>query len=117
MDKKRYQREMDRISMSQAFRAALTEAMAGEKPARRPRRAWRTALLAAALCGALAVSALALSPTLRQAREGALGGYARYAPPEVLPPPVSAPSPVGARMPHMGCKSPSFCSSRPLTSA
>lgn len=81
MDKKRYQREMDRISMSPAFRAALTEAMAGEKPARRPRRAWRTALLAAALCGALAVSALALSPTLRQALEDALGGYAQYARP------------------------------------
>ena len=81
MDKKRYQREMDRISMSPAFRAALTEAMAGEKPVRRPRRAWRTALLAAALCGALAVSALALSPTLRQALEDALGGYAQYARP------------------------------------
>ena len=35
--------------MSPAFRAALTEAMAGEKPVRRPRRAWRTALLTAAL--------------------------------------------------------------------
>ncbi len=44
-------------------------------------RQWtiRTSLIAAALCALLAVSALAASPTLRDAVQGLLGGFAPYA--------------------------------------
>lgn len=57
--------------------AAVEETMEGGK---RPvkKRMWRTALLAAALCAALTVTALAASPTLREALAAALGSFAPY---------------------------------------
>lgn len=52
-------------------------AVAGSMPPRR--HALRTALLAAAVTALLATTALALSPTLRDAIASALGGFAPYA--------------------------------------
>ncbi|WP_209346267.1 hypothetical protein [Flavonifractor sp. AGMB03687] len=80
MLKQDYQAWMDQVEPGQDFQARLTEAMAAQ-PVRRPRRIGRTMLAAAAVCGVLMVSAFALSPTLRQMLESALGGYTEYARP------------------------------------
>lgn len=78
MLKQDYQAWMDQVEPGRDFQARLTEAIAAQ-PVRRPRRIWRTVLAAAAVCGVLMVSAFALSPTLRQMLESALGGYTGYA--------------------------------------
>lgn len=80
MLKQDYQTWMDRVEPDKDFQVRLTEAMAVQ-PVRRPRRIWRTVLAAAAVCGVLMVSAFALSPTLRQILESAMGGYTEYARP------------------------------------
>lgn len=77
MLKQDYQAWMDQVEPGRDFRARLTEAMAA-RPVRRPRRIGRTVLAAAAVCGTLVVSALALSPDLRQTLSGILGGYTPY---------------------------------------
>lgn len=80
MSERDYRREMDKVALSPERQAALARAMAAEPaPARRRGRAWRGVLAAAAACVVLTASALALSPTLREALAAALGGFEPYA--------------------------------------
>ena len=62
--------------------AGLVEELPEELPEQRRRvrpRVWRGALIAAAVCVALTASALALSPTLREALAATLGSFEPYA--------------------------------------
>lgn len=74
-----YRRDMEQITLTPEQMAAIAQAMAREevKPRRRP-RVGRTVLLAAALCLLLSVSALALSPTLRERLAQAMGSFGPY---------------------------------------
>lgn len=78
MFKREYQQWMDEVRMDRDFQDRLAEAMCAPLPRRRRRRPGRVVLAAAAVCALLAVSALAVSPTLRQALEAALGSFAPY---------------------------------------
>ncbi len=75
-----YRRELERVHMADAFRQELIETMTATSEEEKPvkKRVFRTALIAAALCAALAVTALAVSPTLREALAEALGSFAPY---------------------------------------
>lgn len=80
MTERDYRQEMDRVAMSPERQAELARAMAAEPaPARRRGRVWRGVLAAAAACVVLTASALALSPTLREALSALLGGFEPYA--------------------------------------
>lgn len=80
MTERDYRQEMDRVAMSPERQAELARAMAAEPaPARRRGRFWRGVLAAAAACVVLTASALALSPTLREALSALLGGFEPYA--------------------------------------
>ena len=74
-----YHQEMERISLPPEAMARIAEAMAAE-PAVPPRRLprLRTFLIAAALCAAVTVTALAASPGLREQLFEALGDFAPY---------------------------------------
>ena len=74
MLKQDYQTWMDQVEPDQDFQARLTEAMTSE-PVKTPRHTFRVLVAAAVMCGALVVSALALSPDLRQTLSGILEGY------------------------------------------
>lgn len=78
-----YKREMDRLSPSTEAMARLEEAMRTEVPARgtHPLRFGRKAVLAAAVCAALALSAVAAGPTVWQVLQERLGGFAPLAAP------------------------------------
>lgn len=71
-----YRREMEAISPTEEEMERLMAAMEEERPMKK--RVFRTVLLAAALCAALTVSALAASPTLREALAAALGSFGPY---------------------------------------
>lgn len=78
-----YRRDMDAVrptpaQMDRLYRVLYQEEHNMERPVKK-RPALRTAALAAALCGVLAITAVAVSPTLRQALADALGGFAPYA--------------------------------------
>lgn len=74
-----YRREMDKLAPSRPAMEKLEELLAAEPAARRPRRRFgRRAALALALCGALAVTAAAAGPSIRQALEAHLGSFAPY---------------------------------------
>ena len=75
-----YRKEMDDVKLSEQRWGRLATWMAAP-PVRSARRAGRTFLVAAAVCALCAVSALALSPTLRQMLEAAQGNYTQYAAP------------------------------------
>ncbi len=80
----RYRQEMDRLSLSQGameqiVRAVKQTQQEEEKPVKKARMTMRTVLVAAAVCAAMAITAFAASPTLRQALADALGGFAPYA--------------------------------------
>lgn len=78
-----YKREMDRLSPSPEAMARLEEAMRTEVPARRthPLRFGRKAVLAVAVCAALALSAVAAGPTVWQVLQNQLGVLAPLAVP------------------------------------
>lgn len=78
-----YRREMDRIAPSPEAMARLEEAMRTGMPARRthPLRFGRKLVLAAAVCAALALSAVAAGPTVWQVLQNRLGGFAPLAAP------------------------------------
>ncbi len=61
------------------FDARINEIMEGLTMKKRCLRTIRNVCIAAALCALLAISALAASPTLREALAGALGSFAPYA--------------------------------------
>lgn len=73
------EQELAELRLSEARRAAILETLKGEKPVRKKRRVLNTALIAAALCVLLTVSALALSPSLREQLAAALGRFVSYA--------------------------------------
>jgi len=78
-----YRRDMDAVrptpaQMDRLYRILHQEERDMETPVKK-RPALRTAALAAALCGVLAITAVAVSPTLRQALADALGSFAPYA--------------------------------------
>lgn len=78
-----YKREMDRLSPSPEAMALLEEAMRTEVPARgtHPLRFGRKAVLAVAVCAALALSAVAAGPTVWQVLQNQLGVLAPLAVP------------------------------------
>lgn len=78
-----YKREMDRLSPSPQAMARLEEAMRTEVPTRgtHPLRFGRKAVLAAAVCAALALSAVAAGPTVWQVLQERLGVLAPLAVP------------------------------------
>ena len=77
-----YRRAMDALGPDKSLADRVLERARGARTAPRPRRhLGRRLVLAGAACLLLTASALALSPSLRQALEGALGGYADYAQP------------------------------------
>ena len=79
MMEQEYRREMDRVELSPDQRARIVQAMVEEPPRKKRRRPPVRLLIAAALiCGVLTTSALALSPTLRDALTQALGGFTSY---------------------------------------
>lgn len=71
-----YRREMEAIFPTEEEMKRLMAAMEEERPMKK--RVFRTVLLAAALCAALTVTALAASPTLREALTAALGSFGPY---------------------------------------
>ena len=71
--------ELAPVRLSEARRAAILAAAGGAGARRRDRRPWRVCLTAAALCAALAVTAVAASPSLREALAHMLGGFEPYA--------------------------------------
>lgn len=71
-----YRREMEAIFPTEEEMKRLLAAMEEERPMKK--RVFRTVLLAAALCAALTVTALAASPTLREALTAALGSFGPY---------------------------------------
>lgn len=76
-----YRRELDQLSLPEERLEQLITAMGQtepQKPSQRAGKAWKTVLLAAALCVALVATALAISPTLRDALDSALGAFAPY---------------------------------------
>lgn len=75
----RLDRELAGLTLSRARRDAILAELKGEKDMKKRQWTLRTTLIAAALCAALAVTALAASPTLRDALEGLLGGFGGYA--------------------------------------
>lgn len=79
MMEQEYRREMDRVELTAEQRSRIVQAMV-EQPPRKGRRRPPVRLLVAAVlaCGVLATSALALSPTLRDALDRVLGGFASY---------------------------------------
>lgn len=72
------EQELAELCLSEARKNAILETLKGEKPVRKKRRVLNTALIAAALCVLLAVSALALSPGLREQLAAALGTFEPY---------------------------------------
>lgn len=70
---------MAEVHLSEERKAAILAAAKGEENVDKKQWTIRTGVIAAALCGVLAVSALAASPTLRQALDGLLGGFEPYA--------------------------------------
>lgn len=84
MFEKKYRWEMERLSLSQGAMEQIVRAVSQakqeeEKPVKKVRTTVRNVLVAAAVCAAMALTALAASPTLRQALADALGGFAPYA--------------------------------------
>lgn len=75
----KYVEGMKRFDPNDAQIAQLMEELEVERLKKHVPRVLRTALIVAAICVAMAASALALSPTLREALESALGAYAPYA--------------------------------------
>lgn len=76
MFREEYRREMEAISPTKAQMGRLLAAMEEEKPMKK--QMFRTGLLVAALCAALSVTALAVSPGLREALAEALGSFGPY---------------------------------------
>jgi len=78
-----YRNELGQLSVDKADKEALAQWLIEKKEA--PRRTqrnlhvFRLALIAAAAAALMATAALALSPTLRDALQNALGGFAPYA--------------------------------------
>lgn len=73
-----YIRELDRVGPDEGQLERLLERINSEEERGGKKRIFPTVLLAAALCGALAVTALAASPTLREALREALGSFEPY---------------------------------------
>lgn len=71
-----YRKDMDAVVLDKGAKESILRAVLEEKPGKR--RVARTALLAAALCVALGMTALAVSPGLREALAEALGSFAPY---------------------------------------
>lgn len=71
--------ELAPVQLSASRKAAILAAAAGAKAAHRGRRPWRICLTAAALCAALAVTAVAASPSLRETLAHVLGSFEPYA--------------------------------------
>lgn len=69
---------MDRVTLTEEDKEAILLALEEEKPMRTAKFTLKAALIAACLCVALAVTALAASPGLREALEGALGSFLPY---------------------------------------
>ncbi len=77
MIEREYRREMDRVFLDPERMDRISQAMVREKPGRKLRLG-RAVLLAACLCLALTVSALALSPALRERLAQAMGSFGPY---------------------------------------
>lgn len=80
---KQYRSELDRLQLTAQSKDALVEALLGQEKrdegrAVPARRVLRPVLLAACLTVALAVGALAVSPTLRETLSAALGSFQPY---------------------------------------
>lgn len=75
-----YKRGMEALGPSDAQMEQVLAALeqAEERPMKTTKNTARTVLLAAALCAALAVTALAVSPTLREALGAMLNGFEGY---------------------------------------
>ena len=78
MTEREYQKAMECFTPAPGLRARVQEAERAEKPRARV-RPLRTVLIAAAVCLALAGTAFAASPGLRDLLAEALGGFAPYA--------------------------------------
>ncbi|HJC42026.1 MAG TPA: hypothetical protein H9701_10835, partial [Candidatus Intestinimonas pullistercoris] len=74
-----YRKEMEEMGPSRAEMERLKRVL--REGGRRTRPVRRGVLAAAVLCGVLAISALAVSPGLREQLSGLLGGYAAYTQP------------------------------------
>ncbi len=73
-----YRREMERVGTSEDQVNRILAAVERKPMGNAKRSPWRTVLLAAGLCAAFAVTALALSPSLQDALEQFLGGIFPY---------------------------------------
>ena len=71
--------ELARVRLSASRKAAILAAAGEARSARRGGRPWRVGLTAAALCAALVMTAVAASPSLREALAHMLGGFEPYA--------------------------------------
>ena len=71
--------ELAPVRLSQSRKAAILAAASGGGARRRGGRPWRVGLTAAALCAALVMTAVAASPSLREALAHMLGGFEPYA--------------------------------------
>lgn len=78
MFKEEYQKEMSEMRLSKEQTEKITELMT-EVPVRKTHHAGRAVLAVALVCVALAGSALAISPTLRDTLAQKLGGFSSYA--------------------------------------
>ena len=78
MFKEEYQKEMSEMKMSGEQKTRIVELMTAA-PARKTGRAGRTILAAALACAVLVISALALSPGLREQLTAVLGEFEPYA--------------------------------------
>ncbi len=80
MTAERYRREMDGVRMSDSFREELILTMTNTEMEEKPvkKRVFRTVMVAAALCAALTVAALAAFPSLRESLAEALGSFQPY---------------------------------------
>ena len=71
--------ELAPVRLSASRKAAILAAAGEARSARRGGRPWRVGLTAAALCAALVMTAVAASPSLREALAHMLGGFEPYA--------------------------------------
>lgn len=76
----RYRKDMEAVGPTEEQLARLTAALEKEEetPVKTVKLTVKTVLIAACLCAAMAVTALAVSPGLREALEGALGSFFPY---------------------------------------
>ena len=79
MFEEEYRKEMDEMVPSREEMERLKQVL--REGGRRTRPVRRGVLVAAVLCGVLAISALAVSPCLREQLSGLLGSYTAYTQP------------------------------------